>query len=53
MRVAISRINTHAMKSGNYSIELEVFVESQEQVKSIIAKLSKIDGVISVDRQKG
>lgn len=53
MRVLINRINTRAMKNGNYSIELEVKIESQEQIKSIISKLSKIDGVISVDRQKG
>ena len=53
MRVGINRISTHAMKNGNYSIELEVFVESQEQIKSIIARLMKVDGIISVDRQKG
>lgn len=53
MRVLINRINTHALKNGNYSIELEVKIESQEQIKAIIAKLSKIDGIISVDRQKG
>ncbi len=53
MRVLINRLNTHALKNGNYSIELEVKIESQEQIKAIIAKLSKINGVISVDRQKG
>ena len=53
MRVLINRINTHALKNGNYSIELEVKIESQEQIKAIIAKLSKIDGIISVDRKKG
>ena len=53
MRVLINRINTHALKNGNYAIELEVKIESQEQIKAIIAKLSKIDGIISVDRQKG
>ena len=29
MRVLINRINTHALKNGNYSIELEVKIESQ------------------------
>lgn len=53
MRVMINRLNTRAMKNGNYSIELEVKIESQEQIKSIISKLAKIDGIISVDRQKG
>lgn len=53
MRVLINRINSRVMKNGNYSIELEVKIENQEQIKSIIQKLSKIEGVISVDRQKG
>lgn len=53
MRVMIHAINARQMKNGNYEVNITVRVESLEHLKSIIAKLSSLAGVYSVERQVG
>ena len=50
MRVGLHAINGRAGKGGNCSISVTVSAASVEHLKSIIAKLSKLDGVFSVER---
>ena len=50
MRVNITNISTHDMKDGRTIIELTVNVASIEHLKNLIAKIDKIDGILSVER---
>ena len=50
MRVALHNVNARELKDGNCEIILTVSTEGTEHLNNIIAKLSKIDNVIEVDR---
>lgn len=52
-RIPIDELNARTLKNGNASILATVDVEGVEQLKGIIKKLSKIKGVISVERAGG
>ena len=49
-RFAISNISAHPLKNGNGNIVVTVEVASVEQLNSLITKVQKISGVISVER---
>ncbi len=53
MHVGIVAVNARAIKDGNSIIDLTVAIESAEHLKSILTKLQKLNGVISVDRFNG
>ncbi len=50
MRVPVHSINARQTQNGNSSVIVTVSAESVEHLKSIIAKLEKIDGAYSVER---
>ena len=49
-RIPIHELNAHNLKNGNANISLTVEISGVEQLKNIILKLKKIDGVVSVER---
>ena len=53
MHVGIVAINARAVKDGNSIIDITIAIESAEHLKSILSKLQKLNGVISVDRSHG
>ena len=53
MRVALHAVNARAVKGGNCVISVTVSAESVEHLKSIIAKIEKLNGVYSVERVNG
>ena len=50
MRVMIHDINTRNFKDGRSSFTMTITVNGVEHLKSVIAKLEKISGVLSVER---
>ena len=50
MRVPVHSINAKEMKDGNCSVIMTVSAESVEHLRSIIARLEKIDGAYHVER---
>jgi GTP pyrophosphokinase len=50
MRVPIHAVNARETKNGNCTIDVTIRVESVEHLQSVVQKLSKIEGVFSVDR---
>ena len=50
MRVGLHAVNARAIKGGNCAISVTVSAASVEHLKSIIARLEKLDGVYSVER---
>ncbi len=50
MRLMIYAVNAREMKGGNSEIVLTLSIENVEHLKNIINKLSKVDGVFSVER---
>ncbi len=50
MRVAIHAINARQVKGGNCVIVVTLSIESLEHLNSIMARLSKLHGVFSVER---
>lgn len=50
MRVNITNISTHDMKDGRTIIELTVNVSGIEHLKNLIARIDKIEGILSVER---
>ena len=50
MRLALHSISAREIKDGNCVVIITVSIESLEHLKSIIAKLSKINGVFSIER---
>ncbi|MBQ6825039.1 MAG: bifunctional (p)ppGpp synthetase/guanosine-3',5'-bis(diphosphate) 3'-pyrophosphohydrolase [Clostridia bacterium] len=50
MRVPIHSINARELKGGNCSIIFTISAESVEHLRSIIARIEKISGLISVER---
>ena len=51
MRIKMTAISARQLRDGNCAIELTVHVESVEHLKSVIAKLSAVNSVFSVERQ--
>ena len=50
MRVIITAVNARETKDGNCAVDLTIRVESTEHLKSIMSRISKINGVYSVER---
>lgn len=50
MHVMIHDVNTRHTKDGRSSFTMTITVNGLEHMKSVIAKLEKVDGVLSVDR---
>lgn len=50
MRLAVHEINARQTKSGNCIINVNISAESVEHLRSIIARMEKINGVFSVER---
>jgi len=50
MNVTINALSAREVKGGNCTISLTVSVSGVEHLKSVIAKLTKVAGIISVDR---
>ncbi len=50
MRVGLHAVNARAVKGGSCAITVTVSAASVEHLRSIIAKLSKLEGVFSVER---
>lgn len=53
MHVMIHDINTRHFKDGRSSFLMTITVSGVEHLKSVIAKLEKVSGVLSVDRSGG
>ena len=50
MRIFIHESSSRQLKNGNANIVLTISIAGIEQLNNIIARLKKINGVISVDR---
>lgn len=50
MRLMLHTVNARQLKDGNCEITLTTSIESADHLKNIIQKLSKINGVFSVER---
>ena len=50
MHVMIHDINTRSFKDGRSAIALTITVNSIEHLKSVIAKVEKVNGVLSIER---
>ncbi len=50
MRIGVHAVNARKLKDGNYQILVTVSAEGTSHLKTIISKLDKVSGVISVDR---
>ena len=50
MRVMIHSINSRNSKNGKAVMLLSITVNGTEHLKSVMNKLEKIDGVLSVER---
>ena len=49
-RIPIHEINAHNLKNGNANVTVTVEISGLEQLKNMIVKLKKIEGVITVER---
>ena len=49
-RIPIHEINAHNLKNGNANVPVTVEISGLEQLKYMIVKLKKIEGVITVER---
>lgn len=49
-RIPIHEINAHNLKNGNASVLVTLEISGLEQLKNMIVKLRKIEGVITVER---
>lgn len=49
-RVPIHELNARELKNGNLNIVVSIGIAGIEQLKNIIQKLSKVEGVIAVER---
>ena len=49
-RIPIHEINAHNLKNGNANIVVTLEISGLEQLKNMMVKLKKIDGVITVER---
>ncbi len=51
MRIKMTAISARQLRDGNCAIDITIHVESVEHLKSVIAKLSTVSSVFSVERQ--
>ena len=51
IRVLITNINSRSLKDGTFIITCTLFVDGIEHLKSVISKIEKIDGVLTVERK--
>ena len=51
IRVLITNINSRSLKDGTFIISCTIFVDGIEHLKSVISKIEKIDGVLTVERK--
>ncbi len=49
-RVPVHEVNARELKNGNANIVVSIGIAGLEQLKSIIQKLSKVEGVITIER---
>ncbi len=49
-RIPIHEINAHNLKNGNASISVTLEIGGVEQLKNLVVKLKKIEGVVTVER---
>lgn len=50
MRVMIHALNTRETKDGRYNVTMTITVNGLEHLKSVTARLQKVDGVLSIER---
>lgn len=50
LHIALHSVNAREVKGGNCEISMTISIESLEHLKNIVAKLSKINGVYSIER---
>lgn len=50
MRVMIHSLNTRETKDGRYAITMTITVNSVEHLNNVVARLNKINGVLSIER---
>ncbi len=51
IRVLITNINSRSLKDGTFVMTCTLFVDGIEHLKSVISKIEKIDGVLTVERK--
>ena len=51
LRVPIININSRVLKDGTFVIQCTITVDGKEHLNSCIAKMLKIDGVLTVERK--
>ncbi len=51
IRVLITNISSRSLKDGTFIMTCTIFVDGIEHLKSVIAKIEKIDGVLTVERK--
>lgn len=51
MRVNINDISSHTAKDGRSVLNMSITVQTVEHLRSVISRLEKIDGVLSIERQ--
>ena len=51
IRVLITNINSRSHKDGTFVMTCTIFVDGIEHLKSVISKIEKIDGVLTVERK--
>jgi len=50
MRIMINDISTRNTKDGRSTIAVTVTVNGVEHLNSVVSKISKIDGVLNIER---
>ncbi len=51
IRVLITNISSRSLKDGTFIMTCTIFVDGIEHLKSVISKIEKIDGVLTVERK--
>lgn len=51
IRVLITNISSRSLKDGTFILTCTIFVDGIEHLKSVISKIEKIDGVLTVERK--
>ncbi|MBO5360114.1 MAG: bifunctional (p)ppGpp synthetase/guanosine-3',5'-bis(diphosphate) 3'-pyrophosphohydrolase [Clostridia bacterium] len=51
IRVLITNISSRSLKDGTFVMTCTIFVDGIEHLKSVISKIEKVDGVLTVERK--
>lgn len=51
IRVLITNISSRSLKDGTFIMTCTIFVDGIEHLKSVISKIEKVDGVLTVERK--